>query len=211
MVAPFPSMYIPEWLFCWQGASCGPREFAGHRCSLGMVRGRSAVSWRGLSVLGDSCGHPELPRRDADYALEVVGELALVREAGVRRHLRQGQIRPCLQELPGPLDAAQDRGPTRPARGPHWPYGSFLSASPSRMAPVMWQLSEARNRTAETTSDRRLFGWSEGLCPLAAASPPSIRKSAPFTKLLSSQARNRAAAATSSGRPIRPSGIAAVR
>ena len=44
----------------------------------------------------------------------------------------------------------------------------------------MWQLSEARNRTAETTSDRRLFGWSEGLCPLAAASPPSIRKSAPF-------------------------------
>src|SRR6516162_9010292 len=64
------------------------------------------------------------------------------------------------------------------------------------MAPVMWQLSEARNRTAETTSDGRLFGWSEGLCPLAAASPPSIRKSAPFTKLLSSQARNRAAAAT---------------
>src|SRR5215831_5677295 len=97
-----------------------------------------------------------------------------------------------------------------PARGSHWPCGSFLSASPSRMAPVMWLLSVARNRTAETTSDRRLFGWSEGLCPLAAASPPSIRKSAPFTKLLSSQARNRAAAATSSGRPIRPSGIAAV-
>jgi len=29
-------------------------------------------------VLGDSCGRPELPRRDADEALEVTGELALV-------------------------------------------------------------------------------------------------------------------------------------
>src|SRR5262245_39392516 len=118
------------------------------------------------------------------------------------------QVGPRCNEPRPPV--GQDRGPARPARGSHWPYGSFLSASPSRMAPVMWQLSEARNRTAETTSDRWLFGWSEGLCPLAAASPPSIRKSAPFTKLLSSQARNRAAAATSSGRPIRPSGIAAV-
>src|SRR6516164_1770646 len=108
MVAPFPSMYIPEWLFCWQGASCGPREFAGPRCSLGMVRGRSAVSWRGLSVLGDSCGHPELPRRDADDALEVMGKLALVREAGVRGDLRQGEIASGLQELFGPLDAARD-------------------------------------------------------------------------------------------------------
>src|SRR5262249_41535939 len=110
----------------------------------------------------------------------------------------------------GAVDGVAARPLAAAPRGSHWPYGSFLSASPSRMAPVMWQLSEARNRTAETTSDRRLFGWSEGLCPLAAASPPSIRKSAPFTKLLSSQARNRAAAATSSGRPIRPSGIAAV-
>jgi hypothetical protein len=30
------------------------------------------------------------------------------REAGVQGDLRQGQVRPCLQELPGPLDAAQD-------------------------------------------------------------------------------------------------------
>src|SRR5262245_2682814 len=108
MVSPFPSMDIPEWLFCCQGASCGPREFAGPRCSLGMVRGRSAVSWRGLSVLGDSCGHPELPRGDADYALEVMRELALVREAGVRGDLRQGEVASGLRELPGPLDAARD-------------------------------------------------------------------------------------------------------
>src|SRR5215831_9366180 len=106
MVSPFPSMYIPEWLFCWQGASCGPREFAAPRCSLGMVRSRSAGSWPGLSVLGDSCGHPELARRDADYALEVMRELALVREAGVRGHLRQGEVASGLQELLGPLDAA---------------------------------------------------------------------------------------------------------
>jgi hypothetical protein len=33
-------------------------------------------------LLGDSCGRPELARRDADQALEVTGELALFREAG---------------------------------------------------------------------------------------------------------------------------------
>src|SRR5215831_4859277 len=108
MVSPFPSMYIPEWLFCWQGASCGPREYAAPRCSLGMVRARSAVSWPGLSVLGDSCGHPELPRRDADYALEVMRELALVREPGPRRDLGQGGVGPCSQEVLGPLDAASN-------------------------------------------------------------------------------------------------------
>ena len=59
-------------------------------------------------LLGDSCGRPELARRDADQALEVVGELALVRKAGVRGDLRQGQVGSCLQELPGPLDAAGD-------------------------------------------------------------------------------------------------------
>src|SRR5215475_1368228 len=66
-------------------------------------------------LLGDSCGRSELPRRDADEPLEVLAELALVGEAGVRGHLRQGQIRPYLQELLGPLDAARDRGPARPA------------------------------------------------------------------------------------------------
>ena len=59
----------------------------------------------GLS--GDSCGRAELPRRDADEPLEVTGELALVREAGPRGDLRQGEV-VALQELLGPLDAAGD-------------------------------------------------------------------------------------------------------
>src|SRR4051795_6132102 len=41
--------------------------------------------------------------------------------------------------------------------------------------------------------------------------PPSTHSSAPVTKLLSSPPRNRAAAATSSGRPRRPSGISFVK
>jgi hypothetical protein len=49
-----------------------------------------------------------LPRRDADEALKVTGELALVREAGVRGDLRRGQAGPCLEELLGPFDAVQD-------------------------------------------------------------------------------------------------------
>src|SRR5215469_3470608 len=57
-------------------------------------------------LLGDSCGRTELPRRDAHEALEVMGELALVREAGVRGDLRQGQVAVALEELLGPLDAA---------------------------------------------------------------------------------------------------------
>ena len=69
--------------------------------------GRAARHFE-LVPLGDSCGRPELPRRDADDALEVMGELALVTEAGVRGHLRQGEIRSCLQEVLGPLDAAGD-------------------------------------------------------------------------------------------------------
>jgi len=46
-----------------------------------------------------------LSRRDANQTLEVMGELALVREAGVRGHLRQGKARSCLQEVLGALDA----------------------------------------------------------------------------------------------------------
>ena len=38
----------------------------------------------------------------------MAGELALVREAGLCGDLRQGQVCPCLQEVLGPLDAAQD-------------------------------------------------------------------------------------------------------
>src|SRR5262249_1371676 len=63
--------------------------------------------------LGDSCGSPELPRRDAHDALEVVGELALIREAGAGGDFRQGQVGSSLQEVPGPLDAAHDDVPVR--------------------------------------------------------------------------------------------------
>src|SRR5262245_32475733 len=59
-------------------------------------------------LLGDSWGCSERPRRDANEALEGTGELALVREPGPRRDLCQGQVTVLLQELPGPLDAAQD-------------------------------------------------------------------------------------------------------
>src|SRR5262252_10007428 len=58
--------------------------------------------------LGSSYARPELPWGDADDALEVMGELALIREPGVRGDLRQGQFGPGLQELPGPLDFALD-------------------------------------------------------------------------------------------------------
>src|SRR5262249_6674906 len=58
--------------------------------------------------LGGSYARAELPRGDADDALEVMGELALIREPGVRGDLRQGQFGSGLQELPCPLDAARD-------------------------------------------------------------------------------------------------------
>src|SRR5215471_19782654 len=65
-------------------------------------------SWRDLRRFVGSYARPELPRRDAEEALEVMGELALVREAGLRGDLRQGEVAAALQELLGPLDAAGD-------------------------------------------------------------------------------------------------------
>src|SRR5215472_3195284 len=65
-------------------------------------------SWRDLRRFVGSYARPELPRRDADQALEVMGELALVREAGARGDLRQGEVAAGLQQLLGPLDAAGD-------------------------------------------------------------------------------------------------------
>src|SRR5262249_24611467 len=76
-------------------------------------------SWRDLRRFVGSYAHPELPRRDADQTLEVMGELALVTEAGVRGDLRQGEVASALQELLGPLDAAGGDVLVRPApRGP---------------------------------------------------------------------------------------------
>src|SRR5262245_54517463 len=63
-------------------------------------------SWRDLRRFVGSYAHPESPWRDADQALEVMGELALVREAGACGDLRQGEVAVGLQELLGPLDAA---------------------------------------------------------------------------------------------------------
>src|SRR5262245_2316868 len=65
-------------------------------------------SWRDLRRFVGSYARPELSRRDADQALEGMGELALVREAGAYRDLRQGEVRVLLQELLGPLDAAPE-------------------------------------------------------------------------------------------------------
>src|SRR5215475_3810386 len=81
------------------------------RAGLLMRKGKGdevPFSWRDLRRFVGSYARPELSRRDADQALEVMGELALVREAGVRGDLRQGEVASGLQELPGPLDAAGD-------------------------------------------------------------------------------------------------------
>src|SRR5262245_26095151 len=102
------------------GRGLVPREVDWHRPAPAALRRRACLlmrngkgnegrfSWRDLCRFVDSYARPELPRRDADNALEVMGELALIREPGVRGDLRQGQFGPGLQELPGPLDAAQD-------------------------------------------------------------------------------------------------------
>src|SRR5262249_47273240 len=83
----------------------------GRRACLLMRKGKGdegPFSWRDLRRFVGSYARPELPRRDADCALEMMRELALVREAGVRGHLRQGEVASGLQELLGPLDAAGD-------------------------------------------------------------------------------------------------------
>src|SRR5262249_46592573 len=65
-------------------------------------------SWRDLRRFVGSYARPELSRRDADRALEVMGELALITEAGVRGDLHEGEVASGLHQLLGPLDAAGD-------------------------------------------------------------------------------------------------------
>src|SRR6516165_8059490 len=72
-----------------------------------MVGGRAGVSFRDLRHLGVSCGHPELARRDAEQALEVMTEYALAREAGASGDLCQGAVA-ALQKLLRPLDASHN-------------------------------------------------------------------------------------------------------
>src|SRR5262249_55036658 len=112
VTSPFPacrptygrgSVPLVDWLW--------PAPAARSRACLLRRNGKGEevpFSWRDLRRFVGSYARPELPRRDADEALEVVGELALVREAGARGDLRQGQVVFGLQELPGPLDAAGD-------------------------------------------------------------------------------------------------------
>jgi ATP-dependent DNA helicase RecQ len=70
-----------------------------------MVRGVGGRVLGGTcGLLGDPCGRPELTRRDADEALEVVGELALVREAGVQGDLRR--VQKWLKEVKAPGEIA---------------------------------------------------------------------------------------------------------
>src|SRR5262247_2392395 len=58
--------------------------------------------------LSDSCGRPEPTRRNADQALEVMREVALVREAGARRNLCQGEVAILSKKLLRTLDATGD-------------------------------------------------------------------------------------------------------
>src|SRR5262249_60965259 len=58
--------------------------------------------------LGDSCGRAEATGRDADDALEMMGELALIREANTRGNLDQGQVGLALEKLSRPFDATGD-------------------------------------------------------------------------------------------------------
>src|SRR5262245_39424723 len=69
---------------------------------------------------GDSCGPAELSRRDADEALEVMGELTLVGEAGARGDFRQRDVVAVSQESLRPLDASLDDILVRRQPGGHF-------------------------------------------------------------------------------------------
>jgi hypothetical protein len=52
-------------------------------------------------LLGAFCRGPKSPRRDADDPFEMKGKLALVREPGAERNLRQAEFTVCPQEVLG--------------------------------------------------------------------------------------------------------------
>ena len=95
------------------GGICG---LVGDSCGLAprsAPRGHDLVT--GLELAGgvrrplsDSCGRPEPTRRDADQTLEVMREMALVREASARRNLCQGEVAILSKELLRTLDATGD-------------------------------------------------------------------------------------------------------
>src|SRR5262249_21756944 len=98
---------VPQWVdgrFAYTGPMQGPpTPFTGNGKRVAVP-----LSWRDLRRFVGSYARSGLPQGDADYALEVIGELALISEPGVRGDLRQGQFGSGFEELPGPLDAAQD-------------------------------------------------------------------------------------------------------
>src|SRR5262249_44708025 len=59
-------------------------------------------------LLCDSCGQAELAGRDTDHTLEVLGELALIREADAHRDLREGEVSVGMQKLLRPRHAARN-------------------------------------------------------------------------------------------------------
>ena len=73
---------------------------------------------RTCGLLGDSCGPTELSWRDADDALEMVGELALVGEAGAGGDLRQRKVA-FLKESLGPFNAPHNDVLVRRQPGGH--------------------------------------------------------------------------------------------
>ena len=73
---------------------------------------------RTCGLLGDSCGSAELSWRNPDDALEMVGELALVGEAGAGGDLRQRKVA-SLKESLGPFNAAYNDVLVRRQPGGH--------------------------------------------------------------------------------------------
>ena len=64
------------------------------------------LRWR--PSLQDSLRNPKLSRRDADDPLEVRAEMALIREAGAERDIRQAELAVCPQEVLRSFNAARD-------------------------------------------------------------------------------------------------------
>src|SRR5262249_41980134 len=76
---------------------------------MGESRSREAELLASLAGrLGDSCGAAETPRCDADGALEVMRQLALIRGADAGRDLGQRQRAVRAEQLLDALDAARD-------------------------------------------------------------------------------------------------------
>jgi len=95
----------------------GIRENKGFRHRDKHRQRRQSISWIDCYTmslmclrifLGSSCGNPKLSRRDADDPLEVKAEMALIREAGAVRDLREAELAVCSQEELRSFNAPRD-------------------------------------------------------------------------------------------------------